>query len=231
MSGMNTIEEALALDPTVGNARTVPLSPLAYRLEYRVVKRSLDTLLAAIGLILLAPLFLLLAVLVKLTSTGPILYAWDVIGRGGRPFRGYKFRTMVLNADELKHKLLHNSEMAAPVFKMKDDPRITPLGRFLRKYSLDELPQLWSVLKGDMSLVGPRPAGPLEWEKYEPWQRRKLSVTPGITCLWQVSGRNRVSDFGEWVRMDLDYIDHWSLGLDMRILLRTVAVVLHGTGM
>jgi len=231
MWGMTTVEKAVAVDPAVGNARAVPLSPLAYRLQYSVVKRSTDALLAAIGLILLAPLFLLLAVLIKLTSTGPILYAWDVIGRGGRPFRGYKFRTMVIGADALKPQLNHKNEMTGPVFKMRADPRIMPVGRFLRKYSLDELPQLWSVLKGDMSLVGPRPAGRQEWQHYEPWQRRKLSVTPGITCLWQVSGRNRVSDFDEWVRMDLDYIDHWSLWLDLRILLRTVAVVLRGTGM
>jgi len=190
-----------------------------------------DSTVAALGLIVMSPLLLLIGLLVRLTSPGPVFYLWDVVGFCGRSFRGYKFRTMVVNADELKHQLLHNNEMTGPVFKMTEDPRITPLGRFLRKYSLDELPQLWSVLKGDMSLVGARPAGPLEWEHYEPWQRRKLSVTPGITCLWQVSGRNRVSDFDEWVRMDLNYIDHWSLWLDLRILLRTVAVVLRGTGM
>jgi lipopolysaccharide/colanic/teichoic acid biosynthesis glycosyltransferase len=228
---MNSIESTGALGQNVVDVPRVALSPLVDRLQYSVVKRSLDASLAGIGLILLTPLFLLLAVLIKLTSTGPILYAWDVIGRGGRPFRGYKFRTMLVNADDLKPQLVHKNEMTGPVFKMRADPRITPVGRFLRKYSLDELPQLWSVLKGDMSLIGPRPAGRQEWELYEPWQRRKLSVTPGITCLWQVSGRNRVSDFDEWVRMDLDYIDHWSLWLDLRILLRTLAVVLRGTGM
>ena len=231
MPGMNAVESGVTLGLTVGNAAAVPLSPLVDRFRYRIAKRCLDASLAAVGLILLSLWFLLLAVLIKLTSTGPILYAWDVIGRGGRPFRGYKLRTMLVNADELKPQLVHKNEMTGPVFKMRADPRITPVGRFLRKYSLDELPQLWSVLRGDMSLVGPRPAGRQEWEHYEPWQRRKLSVTPGITCLWQVSGRNRVSSFDEWVRMDLDYIDHWSLWLDLRILLRTVAVVLHGTGL
>jgi len=138
---------------------------------------------------------------------------------------------MAANADETKPQLATLNEMRGPVFKMGNDPRITRLGRFLRKYSIDELPQLWSVLKGDMSLVGPRPAGPHEWEKYEPWQRRKLSVTPGITCLWQVSGRNKINDFNEWVKLDLEYIDNWSLWLDLKILLRTVVVVLRGTGM
>jgi len=228
---MNSIESTGALGLNVVNFPRVALSPLVDRFRYRIVKRSLDASLAAVGLMLLSPGFLLLAALTKLTSSGPVFYPWDVIGRGGGPFRGYKFRTMVVGADELKPQLVHKNEMTGPVFKMSADPRITPLGRFLRKYSLDELPQLWSVLKGDMSLVGPRPAGPLEWEKYEPWQRRKLSVTPGMTCLWQVNGRNRVSDFDEWVRMDLNYIDRWSLWLDLRILLCTVAVVLRGTGM
>jgi len=200
-------------------------------LRYRLLKRGLDVVASSVGAAFLSPLVLVVGLLVRVTSRGPVFYPWEVVGRGGRPFRGYKFRTMVVDADALKHQLLHNNEMTGPVFKMTEDPRITPLGRFLRKYSLDELPQLWSVFKGDMSLVGPRPAGREEWERYEPWQRRKLSVTPGITCLWQVSGRNRVSDFDEWVRMDLDYIDHWSLSLDLRILLRTVAVVIRGTGM
>lgn len=228
---MNTVESAVTLSLRDGSACAVPLSPVVARFTYRVVKRSLDTILAGVGLILLSPWLLLVAALTMLTSAGPVFYRWDVVGRGGRPFRGYKFRTMVVNAEELKPQLLQKNEMTGPVFKIRADPRITRFGRFLRKYSLDELPQLWSVLKGDMSLVGPRPAGPLEWERYEPWQRRKLSVTPGMTCLWQVNGRNQVSDFEEWVRMDLDYIDHWSLWLDLRILIQTVAAVLRGTGM
>ena len=208
-----------------------PESSTANRFVYRVIKRCLDLAVAGLGLLILSPLLLIVGLLVRLTSPGSVFYPWNVIGRGGRLFRGYKFRTMVQNADDLKVELAHQNEMNGPVFKMKNDPRITPVGRVLRKYSIDELPQLWSVLKGDMSLVGPRPAGPLEWEQYEPWQRRKLSVTPGITCLWQVNGRNRISDFDEWVKLDLYYIDNWSLSLDIKILCRTILVVLRGTGM
>jgi len=137
---------------------------------------------------------------------------------------------MVADADEQKTALMTQNEMTGPVFKIKNDPRVTPLGRFLRKFSLNELPQLWSVLKGEMSLVGPRPAGPHELARYELWQKRKLSIQPGITCLWQVRGRNKISNFDNWVKMDLEYIDNWSLWLDLRILLRTVWVVLRGTG-
>ena len=206
-------------------------SSVASHFAYRIIKRSLDLVGAGFILLILSPVLLIVALLVKLTSPGPVFYPWNVVGRDGRPFRGFKFRTMVQNADDLKAQLVHENEMNGPVFKMKNDPRITPVGKVLRKYSIDELPQLWSVLKGDMSLVGPRPAGPHEWDKYEPWQRRRLSLTPGITCLWQVNGRNRISDFDEWVKLDLYYIDNWSLWLDIKILCRTVLVVLRGTGM
>lgn len=208
----------------------VPDAPVVKSFAYRVVKRAIDVVGASLGLLILSSVLLVTGVLVKLTSSGSVFYAWDVIGRGGKPFRGYKFRTMVENADELKAELSDENEMTGPVFKMKDDPRLTPLGRFLRKYSIDELPQLWSVVKGDMSLVGPRPAGPHEWEQYEPWHRRKLSVVPGITCIWQVSGRNEIRDFDEWVRLDLEYIDNWSLWLDFKVLSKTVPAVLRGTG-
>jgi lipopolysaccharide/colanic/teichoic acid biosynthesis glycosyltransferase len=231
MKGSSSFGASLTDLAMEGDSLIIPKAAVVDSWGYRVLKRGLDIFVSFLGLVVLSPLFLIVGALVAVSSPGSALYAWDVIGRHGRPFRGYKFRTMVANADELKPKLLHKNEMTGPVFKMRDDPRLTRLGRFLRKFSIDELPQLLSVLKGDMSLVGPRPAGPLEWEQYEPWQRRKLSVTPGITCLWQVSGRNRVSKFDEWVRMDLDYIDHWSLWLDLRILLRTVAVVLRGTGL
>ena len=199
--------------------------------SYRVVKRCVDIILSGCLLLILSPLFLVVGLLIKASSTGSVFYSWKVIGHGGRPFSGYKFRTMVNNADELKEQLLDKNEMNGPVFKMKDDPRITSVGKFLRKYSIDELPQLWSVLKGDMSLVGPRPCFPQEWEEFEPWQHRKLSVIPGITCLWQVNGRNRIDNFDEWVKLDLYYIDNWSLWLDMKILLRTVITVFRGTGM
>jgi lipopolysaccharide/colanic/teichoic acid biosynthesis glycosyltransferase len=181
--------------------------------------------------VLLSPLLLLIAIAIKLTTPQlTVLYPWRVIGYKGKPFTGYKFTTMVADADDRKSDLEHLNEMTGPVFKIKDDPRVTRLGRFLRKYSLNELPQFWSVLKGDMSLVGPRPAGPNELARYELWHKRKLSVQPGITCIWQVSGRNAVSNFDDWVRMDLEYIDNWSLWLDVKILARTAWVVVTGTG-
>ena len=208
----------------------VSVSPIVSYMCYSVVKRAIDVILASVALLLASPLILLACFLTKLTSPGGVFYAWNVIGRGGREFRGYKLRTMVQHADRMKNQLMDRNEMVGPVFKIKNDPRITPVGRMLRKFSIDELPQLWSVVKGDMSLVGPRPAGPSEWNNYEPWQRRKLSVTPGITCLWQVAGRNKISDFAEWVRLDLEYIDNWSLWLDFKILLKTISAVLKGTG-
>jgi lipopolysaccharide/colanic/teichoic acid biosynthesis glycosyltransferase len=179
---------------------------------------------------MLAPVLVIIALAVAFTSPGPVLYEWRVLGRRGRPFVGYKFRTMVRDAERLKRKLWTRNEMTGPVFKMRRDPRVTAVGRLLRKYSLDELPQLWSVLKGDMSLVGPRPPSPEEFADFEPWQRGKLAVTPGITCLWQVSGRSEIRDFEEWMRLDRQYIQQWSLGLDVRILLRTIPVVLKGNG-
>jgi len=194
------------------------------------IKRIIDIIISTVLLIILLPIFICIILLVKVTSKGPLIYKWHVLGKDGKPFTGYKFRTMILNADYLKTSLLKSNEMTGPVFKMKYDPRITKVGKFLRKYSLDELPQLWSVLKGEMSLVGPRPAGPKEWSQYEEWQKRKLSVTPGMTCLWQINGRNEVHEFDEWVKLDLEYIDNWSLWLDFRILLQTIPAVLKGTG-
>ena len=196
----------------------------------RFAKRLLDLAAATVGLVLLVPLFVLIDTLVVIDSGLPVFYRWKVVGRGGRYFTGYKFRTMVQNADALQADLADRNEMKGPVFKMRDDPRVTRMGRLLRKYSLDELPQLWSVLKGDMSLVGPRPPLQSEWERFEPWQRRKLAVTPGITCLWQVSGRADISDFDEWVRLDLQYIEEWSLWMDLKILAKTIGAVLARRG-
>lgn len=196
----------------------------------RGLKRALDVAVAALGLLVSSPLLAAIALAVKLSSPGPALYRWRVMGEGGRPFVGYKFRTMVANADELRTQLQANNEMSGPVFKMRNDPRITPLGRFLRRTSLDELPQLWSVLKGDMSLVGPRPPLQSEYPLFTKWQRQKLAVKPGITCLWQISGRSDIQDFDEWVRLDLEYIRGWSLWLDLKILLRTIPAVLRGRG-
>jgi len=209
------------------------LPPRAKGLRWKVeqrVKRLLDIVVSAVLLVLLAPLMLAIAALIRLTSEGPIFYPWKVLGHRARPFQGYKFRTMVPNADELKATMMSLNEMTGPVFKIRNDPRVTPIGRILRKYSLDELPQLWSVLRGDMSLVGPRPPSPTEFAAFEPWQRGKLAVTPGITCLWQVMGRSEISDFNEWARLDLEYIANWSLWLDLKILLRTVPVVVRGRG-
>ncbi len=209
----------------------VVLAPPHWNSDALFLKRALDLAVAGGLLVLLSPLLALIALAIKIAAPRqPVLYPWRVVGQNGVEFTGFKFRTMVPDADALKAQLAQHNEMTGPVFKMKNDPRVTPLGRWLRKYSLDELPQLWSVLKGDMSLVGPRPAGPHELERYEFWHKRKLSIRPGITCLWQVSGRNRISSFDDWVRMDLEYIDHWSLWLDLRILVRTAWVVLAGTG-
>jgi exopolysaccharide biosynthesis polyprenyl glycosylphosphotransferase len=193
-------------------------------------KRCIDVAGSLFGLTLLSPLFLVIAAAIKLTSPGPVFYRWKVVGLHKRSIVSYKFRTMVQNADELKKSLMAQNEMDGCVFKMKDDPRVTRLGKFLRKYSLDELPQLWSVLKGDLSLVGPRPPLQSETAGFEDWHWRKLSVKPGLTCLWQINGRNAINNFDHWVKLDLQYIDNWSLWLDVKILLKTIPAVLRGSG-
>lgn len=190
------------------------------------IKRLFDILVSLILLILLSPLFALIAITVRLFSGAPILYRWQVVGFGGRPFTGWKFRTMVAGADRVKQELIELNEMRGPVFKIKDDPRVTPVGRVLRKFSLDELPQLWSVLKGDMSLVGPRPALQSEYGNFSEWQKQKFAMRPGMTSLWHANGKPK--DFDEWVRLDLEYIDNWSLWLDFKILFQTAIVVLLG---
>jgi lipopolysaccharide/colanic/teichoic acid biosynthesis glycosyltransferase len=189
-----------------------------------------DLLVSGSLLVVLSPLFLILALAVKLTSSGPVFYRWNVVGMGGRPFTGYKFRSMCLNADELKVQLEPLNEMHGPVFKLTNDPRVTRLGAWMRRHSLDELPQLYSVLKGDMSLVGPRPPLVSEYARFTEYQRQKLAVKPGITCLWQVNGRNDVKDFDEWVKLDLDYIRRWTPMLDMKILVKTASEVIAGSG-
>lgn len=194
------------------------------------VKRVLDVLVSAGVLLLLSPLLLVVSVLILvLCSPGDILFRQQRVGRHGRMFNMLKLRTMVVDAEARKASLEALNEQSGPVFKIKDDPRITPLGRFLRRYSIDELPQFINVLRGDMSIVGPRPPVPSEVARYEAWQRRRLSVLPGITCVWQVSGRNEIS-FEEWMYLDMRYIDHWSLTEDLKLILKTVPVVVTGRG-
>ncbi len=196
-----------------------------------LVKQAIDFAGALAMLVLLSPVLLLCALLVKITSPGPILFRQKRSGINGRPFTMYKFRSMGTNAEQRKHELAAMNEMSGPVFKVSNDPRITSVGRFLRRFSLDELPQLFNVLKGAMSLVGPRPLPVDETRRFEDLaHRRRLSVKPGLTCLWQISGRNEVSEFSDWVRLDLEYIDNWSLWLDIKILFRTIPVVFIGTG-
>jgi exopolysaccharide biosynthesis polyprenyl glycosylphosphotransferase len=209
----------------------IVLAPPHFDSDALFFKRAVDIILATLLLVLLSPLLLAVAVAIKITDPkSSIFYRWNVVGRNGVRFTGYKFTTMYADADERRKELLGKNEMMGPVFKIRNDPRVTPAGRLLRKFSLNELPQLWSVLKGDMSLVGPRPAFPHELEGYGFWHKRKLSVRPGITCLWQVRGRNKISNFDDWVKMDLEYIDNWSLWLDFKILVRTAWAVVAGTG-
>ena len=196
-----------------------------------VIKQVMDLVGAFVLLIVLSPLFLLIAIAIKLTSPGPVFFRQQRSGLNGAPFTLYKFRTMVTNAEQLKHELEAMNEMSGPVFKVTNDPRITRIGKWLRRYSLDELPQLFNVLRGEMSLVGPRPLPVDEVKRFNDLaHRRRLSVKPGLTCLWQISGRNQITDFKDWVRLDLEYIDNWSLWLDLKILLRTIPAVFAATG-
>jgi exopolysaccharide biosynthesis polyprenyl glycosylphosphotransferase len=194
------------------------------------VKRVIDILSAAVGLVIFAPLMLLIAIAIKLTSPGPIIYAQDRCGLNKRPFRMYKFRSMYADADQHQASLEERNEASGPVFKIRNDPRITPIGRLLRRSSLDELPQLWNILRGDMSVVGPRPLPRRDVQRItRPSDMRRFSMRPGLTCLWQVQGRNNLT-FERWVELDLKYIDSWSLALDLWIMFQTVPAVLTGNG-
>ncbi len=195
-----------------------------------ILKRVLDIIVSASVLILLAPLLVLVAALIRMDSAGPALFLQHRVGLNKRRFRMYKFRTMVANAEKLQADLESRNEVSGPVFKIKDDPRITRVGRFLRKTSIDELPQLFNVLKGDMSLVGPRPLPVRDYQGFgQDWQRRRFSVRPGVTCLWQISGRSGIA-FDQWMDLDMRYIDHWSLWLDLKILAQTIPAVMKGSG-
>jgi exopolysaccharide biosynthesis polyprenyl glycosylphosphotransferase len=193
-----------------------------------LVKRATDIVLASVGILVLLPFMVIIALLVRLTSRGPAIFRQERCGLNGRKFTFYKFRSMCDNAEELKPTVQHLSQRDT-AFKIPNDPRLTPIGRYLRKFSIDEWPQLWNILRGDMSLVGPRPAVPDEVEQYKQWQRRRLRMRPGLTCLWALAGRDKL-DFETWMRMDMQYIDNWSLGLDWKILLLTIPRVLTGHG-
>ena len=191
---------------------------------YEISKRAIDIIGAGSGLLLLSPVIAIVACAVKFTSKGPIFFSQKRVGKNGQLFDMYKFRSMVVNAEELKEKLAHQNEMSGPMFKMKDDPRVTKVGKFIRKTSLDELPQLWNVLKGDMSLVGPRPSLPKEVKQFEKWMYKRLTVKPGLTCYWQVSGRNNI-DFEDWMKLDISYVEDRNLWIDIKLIFKTVGVL------
>jgi exopolysaccharide biosynthesis polyprenyl glycosylphosphotransferase len=195
-----------------------------------LMKRVIDITGSAALLLALAPLFAIVALFIKFDSPGPIFFAQERVGYNKRRFKVLKFRTMVVKAEKQQHMLEHLNEVEGPVFKIKKDPRITRFGVLLRRFSIDELPQLFNVFKGEMSLVGPRPLPVRDVERIDiQWHKRRFSIKPGITCLWQVNGRSNIG-FNEWVRMDLDYIDKWSLGLDLLILMKTIPAVFRGPG-
>lgn len=192
--------------------------------KYHVIKRGIDIICSSIGLIVLSPILVIIAIIIKLDSSGPIIFKQERVGYKGRRFFMYKFRSMVVNAEELKDKLQEKNEMSGPMFKMKDDPRITKIGKFIRKTSIDELPQLVNVLKGEMSLVGPRPSLPKEVDKFEPWMLKRLEVKPGLTCYWQVQGRNDIG-FEEWMRLDCKYVEDKCTLLDLKLIFKTFFVL------
>jgi exopolysaccharide biosynthesis polyprenyl glycosylphosphotransferase len=195
------------------------------------IKKVIDIFGSLLGIIFFLPLFLIFGVLIKITSPGPVIYKQPRVGLRGRQFELYKFRTMVTNADELKKELEELNEADGPAFKIADDPRVTKIGKFLRKSGLDELPQLFNILKGEMSLIGPRPPLPEETTHYERWQLRRLSVKPGLSCFWQVKPDRNSIKFEKWMELDLAYIDNWSLRLDLLILLKTMKTIFHKTGL
>ncbi len=191
---------------------------------YDISKRLIDIVLSLCGLIILSPLLIIVAILIRFEGKGNVIFVQDRVGLNGEIFKMYKFRSMVCNAEELKRELLIQNEMSGPMFKIKNDPRITKVGRVIRKTSIDELPQLFNVLKGDMSLVGPRPSLPSEVEKFEDWMMKRLSVKPGLTCFWQVSGRNNI-EFEEWMKMDIKYIEERNIFVDLKLIFRTFFVL------
>jgi exopolysaccharide biosynthesis polyprenyl glycosylphosphotransferase len=212
-----------------GSMTALSFAPVHHSRSRLIVKRLLDVVGSATALLVALPLIVIAAIAIKLTSSGPVFFRQIRCGQYGRPFPMFKLRTMTEDAEARRAELQYANEVTGPVFKMRDDPRITPAGKWLRRLSLDEIPQFWNVLRGDMSIVGPRPPLPQEVAEYETFDRRRLSMRPGITCLWQIGGRNAV-DFGNWVKLDLEYIDHWSLANDLKIILRTIPAMMRGTG-
>ena len=204
--------------------KSIDISNKENKLVYNFLKRTIDIIGSLCGLILLSPLLVVVGMLIKFDSKGPIIFAQKRVGLKGKEFKMYKFRSMVVNAEELKDKLKEKNEMSGPMFKMKDDPRITKIGKFIRKTSIDELPQLFNVLKGDMSLVGPRPSLPEEVKEFEPWMLKRLEVRPGLTCFWQVMGRNSI-DFEDWMKLDIKYINERNFLLDIKLILKTFVLL------
>ena len=227
---IQTLFTRVQFDQFAGHPLLIYRSTPSISLEL-VAKRILDLVGSSILMVFAVPVMLLVALVIRIDSPGPVFFSQNRSGLRGRAFRMYKFRTMVTNAEQGRAELEDRNEMSGPVFKVRNDPRVTRVGHWLRKLSIDELPQLWNVLRGEMSLVGPRPLPLYETANFgDLTQRRRMSVRPGLTCLWQVRGRNAITDFKDWVRLDLEYIDQWSLWLDFKILLRTVPVVLFGWG-
>ena len=206
---LNLNSEVVITDSTIG---------------YKFFKRVIDVVCSLFGLLLLSPVLIVVSILIKLESDGPIIFSQDRIGYKGEKFKMYKFRSMVVNAEELKKKLAEQNEMSGPMFKMKNDPRVTKVGKFIRKTSIDELPQLINILKGEMSLVGPRPSLPKEVKEFEPWMMERLEVKPGLTCYWQVSGRNDI-DFEDWMKLDIKYVRDRSFWLDIKLIFKTFFVL------
>lgn len=191
---------------------------------YELIKRATDIILSMIGLIILSPILLIVAIAIKVESKGPLIFSQERVGKNRKIFKMYKFRSMVVNAEEIKEKLKHQNEMSGPMFKMKNDPRITKIGKFIRKTSIDELPQLVNVIKGDMSLVGPRPSLPEEVKEFVPWMMRRFDVKPGLTCYWQVGGRNEI-EFEDWMKLDIKYVKNRSVSEDIKLIFKTFFVL------
>lgn len=215
---------------SIGQVPLLTFSSAPQNLTATLAKRVFDVLVSGSVLLLASPVLIGAALLVKTTSKGPIFFRQKRVGLNGRVFTLLKFRSMVHGAEKMQAQLMQQNVMSGPVFKIEKDPRITPIGRLMRKFSVDELPQLWNVFAGHMSIVGPRPLPTYEVERFVRWQRRRLSMKPGLTCIWQISGRSKITDFDDWMKLDLQYIDNWSFGLDLKIFFKTIPTVLFGMG-